>query len=216
MAPVNRPRPSFSNCATVTIADNSDLPVVTVGISDGSAGEPSSTGRFRLTTTGTGSGNILVNYTVTGSAGPGSDYNALPGTISIGRNATAEITVTPVNDAVAEDFETVTVTIDPDAAYSLHLDTSATLVLTDDDQPVVHVSTTNDAFTESSGTGKFWISRTGATTAALNVAYALSGTATNGSDYTTLSGTISIPAGAAGVAVNIAPINDTLAEGTET
>ena len=56
--------------ATVTITDNSDAPIVTVGVSDGVAGEPSDTGKFKFTTTGTGSGNITVRYTVTGTATP--------------------------------------------------------------------------------------------------------------------------------------------------
>jgi hypothetical protein len=205
-----------SSSATVTITDDSDLPVVTLGVSDGSVGEPSSTGKFKFTTTGTGAGNIVIHYSVSGTATPGTDYNALSGTVSMGRNSTSEITVTPVNDAVAEDFETVTVTIVPDPLYTTHLDTSATLVITDDDHPVASVSTTNDAFTENSGTGKFWISRSGATTAALTVNYTMGGSAINGIDYTSVSGTATIPAGASGVALNIAPINDTLAEGTET
>ena len=202
--------------ATINITDNGDLPVVTVSVSDGTIGEPTSTGKFKFTTTGTGTGNITVNYTVTGTATPGVDYNTLAGTLSMGRNATAEVTVTPVNDSIREGFETVTVAIDPDPAYSTHFDTEATLNLTDDDQPMVSVSTTNDAFTESSGTGKFWLSRSGSTTASLVVNFTLGGTATNGSDYTTVGASATIPAGAAGFAVSIAPINDTSAEGTET
>ena len=202
--------------ATVTITDAGNVPVVTVGVSDGVAGEPSDTGKFKFTTTGTGTGNITVRYTVTGTATPGADYTALPGTLSMGRNTTAEITVTPINDSELEGYETVTVTIDPDPAYSTHLDTTATINLTDDDQPAVNVAPTNDAFTEAGGTGKFWVSRTGATTAALTVNYTLGGTATNGADYNLLSGTVTIPAASAGISVDIVPINDTIAEGTET
>ncbi|MCE9612044.1 MAG: PKD domain-containing protein [Chthoniobacter sp.] len=204
-----------SALATVNITDNGDVPVVTVGVSDGVAGEPSDVGKFTFTTTGTGTGNITIHYTVSGTATPGSDYTALPGTLSIARNGTAAITVTPLDDALLEDAETVTVTIDPDPAYTTHLDTSATINLLDNDQPIVHVSPTNDAFSEASGTGKFWISRTGATTAALTVNYTLAGTATNGADYNLLSGVATIPAAASGVSVDIIPINDTTTEGTE-
>lgn len=201
--------------ATVTITDNGDPPVVTVGVSDGVAGEPGDNGKFKFTTTGTGTGNITVRYTVTGTATPGVDYTALSGTLVIARNTTAEITVTPLDDAVLEGYETVTVAIDPDPAYSTHLDAAATLHLTDNDQPIVNVTATNDAFSEASGTGKFWISRTGATTAALTVNYTLGGTATNGADFNLLTGSATIPAAAAGVSVDLTSINDTDVEGTE-
>ena len=202
--------------ATVTITDNSDAPIVTVGVSDGVAGEPSDTGKFKFTTTGTGSGNITVRYTVTGTATPGVDYTALSGTLSIARNTTAEITVTPLDDALLEGYETVTLNIDADASYTTHLDRTATINLTDNDQPIVNVTPTNDVFSEASGVGKFWISRTGATTAALTVTYTLAGTATNGADFNLLTGIATIPAAAAGVSVDLTPINDTAVEGTET
>jgi len=202
--------------ATVTITDNNDPPIVTIGVSDGVAGEPADPGKFKFTTTGSGTGNITVNYTVTGTATPGTDYPALSGALSIGRNTTAEITVTPLEDSELESSETVTVTIAPDPAYTTHLDLAATINLKDDDQPIANVTPTNDPFSEAGGTGKFWLSRTGATTSALVINYILGGTATNGADYSALSGTVTIPAASAGVSVDITPINDTLAEGTET
>ena len=44
----------------------------------------------------------------------------------------------------------------------------------------------------------------------------MSGTAIEGTDYTALSGTVTIPAGSTGAYVNVVPINDTTPEGTET
>lgn len=202
--------------ATINLADNNDLPVVTVSVIDGAAGEPADTGSFRFTTTGTGAGSITVKYTVTGSALPGSDYTALTGTLSMGRNATSDVTVTPLDDALLENFETVTVTLTPDPAYTLHLDTSATLFLTDNDQPQVSVGLSNVTATEASGTLQFYIYRKTSTASALDVNYTMSGTATNGTDYTLLSGVATIPAGATGTTVVVTPINDATIEGTET
>src|SRR5581483_1375077 len=48
------------------------------------------------------------------------------------------------------------------------------------------------------------------------VSYTVGGTATNGTDYTTLPGTITFPAGAATVDLPVNPTDDTLVEGTET
>ncbi|MEO7318696.1 MAG: Calx-beta domain-containing protein [Chthoniobacteraceae bacterium] len=202
--------------ATVNLIDNPDPPVVTVGVSNGVIGEPATAGSFRFTTTGSGDGNVTIHYTVTGTATPGIDYVALSGTLSMGRNATADVTVTPIDDSLPEDSETITVTIVADPAYTSFLDNTATLNLVDDDQPTVSISSTNSAFGEAGGIGRFWISRTGSTSSALAVNYVLSGTATNGDDYSLLPGNIVIPAGASGISLFITPINDTLIEGTET
>ena len=202
--------------ATVNISDNGDVPVVTVGVSNGVIAEPNIAGSFRFTTTGSGTGNITVRYTVTGTATAGVDYAALSGTVSMGRNATADVAVTPIDDAGLENYETITVTIDPDPAYSTFLDATATLDLADDDQPTISISAASNGFVEGAGIGSYWISRTGPTTAALVVNYTLDGTATFDVDYAALPGTITIPAGAAGVTLSVVAKEDTLKEGSET
>jgi hypothetical protein len=64
--------------------------------------------------------------------------------------------------------------------------------------------------------GVFTVSRTGPTEASLLVFYELSGTAQNGVDYLELPRSITIPAGAVSAPITIKPINDSLAEVTET
>ena len=60
------------------------------------------------------------------------------------------------------------------------------------------------------------MTRTGPTTTALTVSYALSGTASAG-DYTpVLTGTRIIPIGAASATVSVTPVNDPTVEGPET
>jgi hypothetical protein len=54
--------------------------------------------------------------------------------------------------------------------------------------------------------GVFTISRGGSTDSALTVKYSLGGTAANGINYASLSGSAVIPAGASSTAVTIAPI----------
>ena len=63
--------------------------------------------------------------------------------------------------------------------------------------------------------GVFTFTR-GTAGAALAVAYTVSGSATPGSDYRALTGTVTIPAGATSTTLAIAPVDDTLAEPTET
>jgi len=84
--------------------------------------------------------------------------------------------------------------------------------------PTITVLATDDAAAEAgSNTGTFRISRTGSTTSALSVTYQMSGSATNGTDYTPmLNGTVDIPAGETGVDIIITPVDDADVEGNET
>lgn len=212
---------SSSNLATVTINDN-DLPVVAIGVSDSTCNEPSATGAFRITTTGSGTGNITVRYTISGTATPGVDFNSLTGTLTMGRNTTGTVTITPIDDALVENAETVTLTLTPDAAYQVDvLQPRATLTIRDNDVAnTVNVSFNAITMAEN-GTAKIFFSRTtstgsAATSGALDIAYQLSGSATEGSDYAALSGIATIPDAASNVSVDVTGIDDSLAEGAET
>ncbi|MGC4016596.1 MAG: Calx-beta domain-containing protein [Luteolibacter sp.] len=204
---------------TVTITDNNDPVLVTVrGGTIGTEGGSNATLIFH--TIGTGSGNVTVNYTVSGTATPGTDYTALSGSVSVPVNGSNDTTVTiPItNDTLAEPTETVVATITPGTGYKVYNDPSATALIRDNDSggERVMVSTYNQTPSEAGPTAaNFYFSRAVGTTGALTVNYTVSGTATNGTDYATLSGTCVIPDGAAGVNVPVTPIDDALAEGTE-
>jgi regulation of enolase protein 1 (concanavalin A-like superfamily) len=222
-----------SYVGTVTIQDPGGSPILELAASSNSAAEPTTNGTFRITAKGTGTGAFTVRYQVSGTAVPGVDYTisglnnvTREGTTTITLNngtVTRDLTVTVINDALLEELETIKLTLIPDAAYALWLPKSAgTMLLRDDDQPTVfvdgQVGTGGNHTVAESATGtvcKFWISRTGSTASALTVNYSMTGTATNGVDYTTLSGTVLIPAGAPGVDVSFNTINDTVFEGTE-
>lgn len=64
--------------------------------------------------------------------------------------------------------------------------------------------------------GAFVVTRSGVTTAALTVAITVSGTAEKGTDYTTIPATVTIPAGAASVTINVVTVDDFLEESAET
>lgn len=150
---------------------------------------------------------------------------ALSGSVIIPAGATVvDLTIRPIDDVLAEDLENLVLTITPDAAYQTFAPTaSATMWVRDNEQPTVYVDTqvgTSGSSTVTEGPAidptKFYISRTGSTTNALTVNYTIGGNATPGSDYTALSGTVSIPAGSLGVDVPLTISNDSLVEGTET
>ena len=64
--------------------------------------------------------------------------------------------------------------------------------------------------------GQFTVTRTGSTSGTLAVYYSIAGTATNTSDYSTLSGTVTIASGSSTAVINVAPIDDSLIEGNGT
>jgi hypothetical protein len=215
--------------ATVTITDNDDPPLVSVQSTSSTCSEPSDTATLRFHLRGSRAGATTVRYVLGGTATPGVDYatNNLPGTLVIpapvNGNSQVDVTVTPLDDALKENVETITVTLLPDPSYLFYNDVSTTILLRDDDQPTVSISAWRDSPTEGTTNleAGFYIGRTGPTftaltNGALDVAYTVSGTALNGVDYPLLSGVATIPDGTSFTDLIIVPVDDALVEGTET
>jgi hypothetical protein len=73
-----------------------------------------------------------------------------------------------------------------------------------------------DAYKFGAQPGAFAITRIGGTNLDLNVNYAIGGTASNGINYSLISNSISIPAGATSTAITIVPLDDNLVDGDKT
>jgi subtilisin family serine protease/subtilase family serine protease len=97
---------------------------------------PPQNGLFTISRSGITNAPLTVRYTVTGTAVAGSDYVTLSGaaTIQPGSSA-ATIVVTPIDDQLSENDETVVLTISADAAYSVGAPNSATVTIISDDVP---------------------------------------------------------------------------------
>ncbi|MFO0822025.1 MAG: Calx-beta domain-containing protein [Gemmataceae bacterium] len=95
---------------------------------------------------------------------------------------------------------------------STALDASVTLIEADASVTVVKIA---DAY-EGGESGLFRFSRTGDSSSSLTAKYTVSGTATPGTDYTSLSGSVFFASGKSTVDVVVAVADDTTAEGTET
>ncbi len=202
----------------VTIKDN-DLPTVSIITTTPNASELGPTpGLLTVSRSGITTSSLTVSYYLGGTATPGTDYVELPGTLVIPANSSSQtITVTPKNDDVIEGVETVDVTILSSDSYNIGAPIKGTVIIADDVRPLVSIVATDpNASEKGPDTGLFTISRTGATTEPLVVAYALSGSATNGTDYALITSPVTIPANAASVPVFVAPLQDTEYEGAET
>lgn len=113
-----------------TVAPNSDE--VVLSVSDAQAAEDGTdqTLAFTVTRLGSTASDLTVNYAVTGSATPGSDFTALSGSVVIpAGSASALITVTVLLDGLLEQVETVTLTLTAGAGYvtGLHITGTGTI-----------------------------------------------------------------------------------------
>ena len=122
--------------------------------------------------------------------------------------------MTPINDVVMEGDETVVVTLSPRPNYRVGSPSSATVTIVSDER--VTITATDSTATEAGPTtGTFRVSRTGSTLPS-TVNYTVGGSAANGVDYQTLTGSVVIPAGSLSANIIVRPINDVIMEGNET
>ncbi|MFW6732679.1 MAG: beta strand repeat-containing protein, partial [Synechococcus sp.] len=174
-------------------------------------------GKFTLARSGSTTAALTVNIGMTGSATNGTDYTLIPTTVTFAAGAaTADVNLTVTDDAIVEGSETAVLTVAAGAGYTVGAGASATVTIADNDLPVVTVIATDPTAAETAGApdpGVFTLSRSGPTTNSLTVAVAMSGTSTNGADYTTIPATATFAAGSATAVVNVAVIDDLLIEG---
>ncbi|MCF7762221.1 MAG: TIGR02597 family protein [Verrucomicrobia bacterium] len=206
--------------ATITIADEQapGTPTVSVTALDDAAVESGSdTGVFRFARSNVGSGDLLVNYAVGGTAISGVDYTPLIGSTVIPAGATeVEVPFTAIDDVFVEGNESVTVTVSAGTGYTPGSLSTATVTIVDDDPPTVTIAATDGTAAEPGSAGTFTVTRTGNLAPDLVVSYTMGGTAVSGLDYTALPGSVSILAGRSTASFYLSPRDDNLVEGNET
>jgi hypothetical protein len=83
--------------------------------------------------------------------------------------------------------------------------------------PALSISASGpDAYKLGAQPGAFAVTRIGDTNLDLTVSYAIGGTASNGVNYSSISNSISIPAGATSTVITIVPLDDNLVDGDKT
>ncbi len=213
---------------TAQVADNDNTPdnnrIMLAAVANGA--EPATSGRFevRFPAGVTSSAATTVNYEVAGSATAGTDYSALPGTVVIpaGSNS-ASITVSVLDDEEYEGNETVQLTlVSASGIPTPAVDSQpATLTITENDEdPATNVITLTAAGNGAEGgdSVRFRISYPQGVVRTFNttVSYAVSGTATAGTDYAPLPGSLVIPAGQNFAELVIPVLDDQVIEPVET
>jgi len=133
------------------------------------------------------------------------------GNMASGVTATVTITMTATATGNITNIATVASST-LDQVVSNNTARVATTIL-----PLVSISAPDPTATEAGPTtGFFSVSRSGSAAGALTVNYTVSGSASNGVDYSALSGSVTIPNGAVSTTITVTPVNDPDPEPSET
>jgi hypothetical protein len=202
------------------------VPEVSVMLTDASAAEEGpDTATFTLTRTEDPANPLTVNYTLTGTAINGTDYETNVLSVTFGANeSTATVTIIPIDDSIAELGETVVLTISPGTGYLPGFPASGTTGIADDELDIVTVTAVEATAYERlpQDTITFRVDRLGETNSELFVIYEPNGgTAVHQSDFTGadgqgLPGTVLLLPGQLSQTITVAPLDDSNLEGDET
>jgi len=140
-----------------------------------------------------------VSYTVGGTASAGSDYSTLSGSVTVtAGNTTAVIPVAVQDDSIVEGTETVSVTLTAatsNAAIRPQARTRSTSPMRTRRPSASPSRAAATALSRGSDDGEFTVTMTKASSTDTTVSYTVGGTASAGSDYTALSGSVIVLAG---------------------
>jgi hypothetical protein len=212
-----------------TIADNQGIGTITnddtaptlsindVTVLEGNAGTTNAVFTVTLSAASGQTVTVLAS-SADGTATSPSDYTVLPPTLVTFApgETTKTITVAVNGDTVAENNETFFVNLNVPTNATI-ADNQAVGTITNDDIATVSIAKITDGAEANVPTnGLFRVTQSAISDTDTVVTYAVTGTATPGSDYTTLTGTVTIPAGQTTADINVAVLNDAIVEDTET
>ena len=209
--------------ATINILDNDNATVSIAGTTDGNETGPDD-GVFTVTQTALAANDTEIDYTVTGSATEGTDYDNLSGTVIIlAGQTTATILIENIDqDLLVEGTETVIITLDTITASDPGVtidgaNNSDTIDILDGDAALVSIAGTVDGDENGAKDGEFTVTQTTESISDTVISYTVAGSATEGTDYDNLSGTVTILAGDTEATIDITGVvDDLIVEGTET
>ncbi|MCE2673533.1 MAG: M10 family metallopeptidase C-terminal domain-containing protein, partial [Microcystis sp. 53598_E5] len=197
------------------------LPSITLAVSPASVTEDGTANLiYTFTRTGVTTNALTVNYTLGGTATLNTDYTrtGTTNTVTFAANSsTATVIVDPTADTTVEPDETVILTLAAGTGYTVGTPNAATGTITNDDLPSITLAVAPSSVTEDGTTNLVYtFTRTGVTTNSLTVNYSISGTATNGTDYTSIPTSVTFAAGSSTATVTVDPTADTTVESNET
>ncbi|MBA3684326.1 MAG: hypothetical protein H0W72_03700, partial [Planctomycetes bacterium] len=206
---------------TCTIGDNDAPPSVGVTPAQSLVAEAAGVSQITVSLDAPSALPISVPVTVTGSAsGAGDDYTiaeASPLVFAPGETVRM-LTITAVQDALDEADETLVLTLGAPTNATLGAITAHVCTIVDDDTaPTVSFSPASATISETAGTSVITVTLSSATLVPVTVPYALSGSATAGSDYMIAPASLLVfAAGETSKSITITALDDPSIEGDET
>ena len=161
---------------------------------------------------------VTVNYAITGTATSGSDYTTATGNVTFAPGQTSKtLNLTVLNDTEIESNETMIVTLSGPTGATLGSPSVFTYTLIDNDAaPTVSFDLMQGNVTEGSSKS-FTVSLSHPSDQTVTVAYSITGgTATLGTDFTGISGTLTFSAGTIAQSIFLVTLQDTTLESGET
>lgn len=207
---------NFALFANIVVSNFNNVINVTAPTPTTSEATPSSPGVFNISRSSAGV-PLTVNYTLTGSATNGAQYQLLATNVTFLSTATdTNITVTPIDDGIANPTTTVVLTLQPGTGYQGA--GSAVVDILDADTPTIDLSGTSQAYgryTNTLGQGNndflsYTLTRRGNLTPGsdLNVNLSFSGNAVSGTDFLPPA-SVTVPNGAQTATLIIPPLDNT-------
>ena len=193
--------------ATGTINDNDGAP--SLSVADKSASEGAGALAFTVTLSPASGQEVTVAYaTAGGTATEGTDYTAASGTLTFAAGETTKtVSVTLADDSLDEPEEAFELRLSAAVNATLSRGTATGTINDNDGAPSLSVA--DKSAGEGGGTLAFTVTLSPASGQEVTVAYATAGgTATEGTDYTAASGTLTFAAGETTKTVSV-----TLADG---
>ena len=195
------------------------LPTVSVTATNDAFESGPASANFNLARTGDASSPLTVNFELTGTASNGVDYVTVPTSATfLAGSSTATVTITPIDDSIPEFTESAVLTLVAGTNYLPIAPLTATNNIVDNEYPnqlTVTALDTNSFERFSSDVFTYRITRQGRTNIEAFVNVTLTGTATEGLDFSSLTNDIILPAGVVNLDVSFLPISDSQAEGDE-
>ncbi len=214
-----------------TIVDNDPAPNVVIDDAISDEGDPLV---FDVTLSNPSSQDIVLDLSTIGNtATDGTDFEtttfeyasdgitwlaATDGSkVTFAAGTTAiQVRVDSNEDNVVESNETFTLNVANVVSGTVGDTTdTATATISDDDSAMVSISANDPAAGEAGDNGQFTVSITNPASIDTVISYTLSGSATNGGDFSALTGTVTIPAGSTTATIDLSVLDDALVEGPE-
>jgi Calx-beta domain/Domain of unknown function (DUF4114) len=204
---------------TFNLGSNQTIPTITISDSEIIEGDSGVTNmRFVVRLSNPSNQSTTVSYqTADGSATAGKDYTASSGTLIFApKEIEKTINIPIIGDKIVEKNEDFTIILSNPTAGATITKASALGLIKNNDIATVSVAVPDTQAGEPNNPGQFSINLDLAAEIPITVQYALTGTATFGTDYQSLPGTVNFAPGQTSQLVDINVIDDKILEGTET